>query len=140
MKTELNLMPAPVPPLQRFEVNAITGCWIWLGYTEKNGYGRLNGENAHRVFWREAKGAIAEGHDIDHLCKRRNCVNPDHCEAVTEEENLRRKSREVIYLGRTVGICRRGHILEGDNVRMYRGKRQCRPCERLRRAQSKDAA
>jgi len=67
------------------------GCWAWTGATAGPGYGQF-GRNglAHRVAYERAFGPIPEGMEIDHLCRNRRCVNPDHLDAVSHEENLRR--------------------------------------------------
>lgn len=71
-----------------------TPCWIWTGSTIRSGYGRLmyRGEQvlAHRRYYEHHVGPIPEGLTIDHLCRVRACVNPDHLEPVTNAENVRR--------------------------------------------------
>ena len=67
-----------------------TPCWIWRGSLNQNGYGRDGNGMAHRSYYERAHGPIPEGHTIDHLCRERACVNPDHLEAVTLKENTRR--------------------------------------------------
>ena len=65
------------------------GCWLWKGYIEKNGYGsRL----AHRRLYKRYKGEIPKEYQIDHLCKVKACVNPDHLEVVTAAENIHRSA------------------------------------------------
>tara|TARA_R110000772_G_scaffold268452_1_gene395580 strand:+ start:23196 stop:23504 length:309 start_codon:yes stop_codon:yes gene_type:complete len=58
------------------------GCWVFLGYKCRDGYGsmKLDGKRqlAHRVSFAELKGEIPSGHDVDHQCKNRSCINPDH--------------------------------------------------------------
>lgn len=70
------------------------GCWLWRGAVDPTGYGRffLDGrmDYAHRAAYRLLVGPIPEGLDIDHLCRVRACVNPQHLEAVTRRENLLR--------------------------------------------------
>jgi hypothetical protein len=77
---------------------APSGCWLWTGTHNGNGYGqiaiRLGGVvttvGAHRAMYAHLVGPIGDGLEIDHLCRVRDCVNPDHLEAVTREENMRR--------------------------------------------------
>jgi hypothetical protein len=68
-------------------------CLIWGG-AKSDGYGRtapIEGETgAHRVMWILCNGPIAEGMQLDHLCRRRDCVRPAHLEVVTKAENMRR--------------------------------------------------
>ncbi len=71
------------------------GCWLWKGAFTGAGYGQIyvNGKvvYTHRYAYTVIAGkAIPEGHDLDHLCRNRLCANPDHLEAVTRKENLRR--------------------------------------------------
>ena len=70
------------------------GCWIWQGACNSSGYGFFsdNGLNisAHRWSYIQFKSAVPEGLQIDHTCRVRMCVNPDHLEAVSREENIRR--------------------------------------------------
>lgn len=69
-------------------------CLLWQGRLTYAGYGHLNLQGrfigVHRVAYELAKGPIPAGLEIDHLCAVRHCVNPDHLEAVTHAENLRR--------------------------------------------------
>ena len=72
------------------------GCWIWQGATNAYGYGavsRKSGEGyAHRLaylLWVGPAGSL----DVDHLCGVPGCVNPDHLEAVTHQENMRRSGK-----------------------------------------------
>jgi transposase len=69
-------------------------CWIWQLKISKFGYGKRKiagkEEPAHRIFYEAKYGKVPEGLCLDHLCRVRCCVNPDHLEAVTELENKRR--------------------------------------------------
>jgi len=69
-------------------------CWLWTGSKTQGGYGQLSVDGvcvgAHRIAYRLLIGPYPAGYHIDHLCRVRNCVNPDHLEAVTVAENLRR--------------------------------------------------
>jgi hypothetical protein len=70
------------------------GCWIWQRAINRHGYGHIQIDRktcaAHRVYYERAKGPIPDGLVIDHICRVRACVNPDHMEAVTVTENTRR--------------------------------------------------
>lgn len=71
-----------------------TPCWLWDMHLNEKGYGKIRsgGEHtgAHRYHYEMAKGPIPEGMVLDHLCRNRSCVNPDHLEPVTFTENIRR--------------------------------------------------
>jgi hypothetical protein len=72
-----------------------TPCWMWLLKTNADGYGRVRVDGvtrpAHCVYYEQAHGSIPPGYQVDHLCRQPGCVNPDHLEAVTPTENVRRQ-------------------------------------------------
>jgi hypothetical protein len=74
--------------LLRFE--GVDGCWLWRGRIAPNGYGTIGKEYAHRVAYERARGPIPAGMELDHLCRVKACVNPDHLEVVTKSENAKR--------------------------------------------------
>mgnify|MGYP000502919220 CR=1 FL=1 len=122
-------------------------CWLWRGYIGENGYGhcKISGRcMAHRLAYELAWGPIGDGLHIDHLCKNRRCVNPNHLEAVTPRENNLRSASPAWVTHRT-GIhqseCRSGHPLSGDNLYLFPdGRRGCRACQRANRKRWKDRA
>lgn len=112
------------------------GCWIWTGGKGSGGYGKawLEGRTigAHRAMYLTIKGPIADGLTLDHLCRNRLCVNPDHLEPVTIGENTRRGDAPGVA-GRHNSVktnCPAGHPYDEANTYVYKGKRNCRACGR----------
>lgn len=113
----------------------INGCLLWTG-AFKSGYGKLSiggvGFMAHRVSYEWAKGRIPQGLFIDHLCRNRLCVNPDHLEPVTHLENIRRAPNYRSSLTH----CPVGHPYDEENTYVTpSGRRHCRSCRRQRGAE-----
>lgn len=111
------------------------GCWIWSAsrYVRRGGYGQfnLNGTavKAHRIAYELVKGPIPDGLVLDHLCRVTACVNPDHLEAVTQQENTRRGERGLTRSGRPCARCgcaaeRHDHFRAGSDCG-YCGKDTC---------------
>lgn len=65
-------------------------CWTWRGPLSSKGYSRLWGDQGHRMSYMVYVGPIGKGLDIDHLCRNRAYVNPEHLEPVTRKINLQR--------------------------------------------------
>ncbi len=116
---------------KKYFVNEDTGCWIWTGVVQKSGYARfgaggVSGRNVlgHRWSYERHVGPIPDGYEIDHLCRNKSCVNPEHLEAVTHAENARRSKARM--------FCKRGHRMLGVNLYEHEGKRRCNACQKLR--------
>lgn len=114
------------------------GCWEFTGHRMPgSGYGRVGWDGrlwlAHRVTYTLLVGPIADGMEIDHLCKNKPCCNPAHLEAVTRSENIRRGTqwewRAAFELAKT--HCPARHPYDAANTYFTpRGHRQCRICKR----------
>lgn len=109
------------------------GCWIWAAGRNGDGYGAMwvHGRQrpAHRVAYELLVGPIPTGLHIDHICRNKACVNPDHLEPVTPRENfLRGVSPSAAAARRT--CCIRGHEYTPENTIYARGQRTCRECKR----------
>lgn len=117
----------PLTVQERFwaKVNRTAQCWQWTASVDSSGYGQFDHKIAHRVAWEWLRGPIPEGLQLDHLCRNRRCVNPDHLEPVTAAVNTQRA--KAVAPRRT--HCRYGHEI-GDRP-------SCRRChadsERSRR-------
>ena len=129
----------------RIDYDSEPGCWLFTGYRDPNGYGKV-GEGqkvrlAHVVVYEQVRGAVPPGLELDHLCRLPPCVNPWHMEAVTHKVNLLRGDGPSARAIRD-GVCKRGHPRIPENLRTLQGNTSaCIPCgrelARLRRARGK---
>ena len=114
-----------------------SGCWLWTGALSTRGYARIwhQGQmrQAHRIMYEMTRGSIPNPLVIDHLCRVRHCVNPDHMEVVTNRENLLRGVGITAKNYRKTH-CIRGHIFNYENTVILPSKptvRHCRKCKNL---------
>jgi hypothetical protein len=112
------------------------GCVLWTGAKDGKGYGQFcfgkKRFQAHRVAYEKLVGPISEGLQIDHLCRRRACVNPAHLEPVTPRVNyMRGIGQSAINAMKT--HCPRGHPLSDENLlASVFPKRVCLTCTNAR--------
>lgn len=133
----------PLPPAERFwrfvSPQSNDECWIWNGGLNNYGYGLLSGLKAknhsyavlaHRVGYELLIGPIPDGLEIDHLCRTRSCVNPEHLDTVTSRVNTLRGDSFAARNARKIR-CVHGHLFDKANTGMRAtGKRACRTCAR----------
>lgn len=112
-----------------------SGCWEWTGALDRYGYGKsritLDGvrrhTGSHRISWLIFRGDITDQElQLDHLCRNRRCVNPDHLELVTSYENYLRsvpfidsgddRSRRRGRPKKVRTHCAHGHPWTSDNI------------------------
>lgn len=115
-------------------------CWLWTGQLDIGRYGVFTWEGrkprkAHRIAYELLIGPIPFGLQLDHLCRNRACVNPEHLEPVTAQVNVLRSLpfRSHISTKPLKTHCPQGHAYNEANTRLYRGARVCRQCDRDRR-------
>ncbi len=146
----LSLMPNPrMTPDERFRASWVllpNGCHEWTRLLDRYGYGHFCANNkhwkAHRWAFLHLIGPIPDGLQVDHLCRNRKCVNPEHMEAVTVRENvLRGIGRTAVNARKT--RCKEGHEFTEANTYINKstGGRVCRKCRnagKLRRKAQKN--
>lgn len=111
--------------MDRIEIEG--DCWIFRGYIDPNGYGRVTHGKvrrlAHRVMFEAFVGPVMDGRVLHHKCETPACVRPSHLTPVTPLEHKREHARSH---------CGRGHELTPENLYEGRGGRPgCRECARL---------
>ena len=130
---------------KKVKIDKLTNCWNWEAYKLPEGYGVFHKGRkfglvlSHRFSYEMKKQIIPNGLDIDHLCRNKSCVNPDHLETVTRKENLKRA-----FIGIRMSMrlrerthCKQGHVLLGKNLYLTPdNRRQCKICinERSRKS------
>jgi hypothetical protein len=138
--------------VERFwsKVNRTTGCWLWAGETNNQGYGRFttwSGNTRIRTLAHRWVMGVELGRQLDrweivlHTCDTPRCVNPQHLRVGTQADNV----RDALSKGRlnTSGLwrsgprkthCKRGHPLAGRNLLYTGNERRCRACNEIHQA------
>lgn len=115
------------------------GCWRSFVKLGVDGYVRVcrreDGKKVmrvlHRVYYEMYVGPIPAGMQIDHLCRNRGCVNPEHLEVVTARENIMRSPIAPAALNVAKTHCPKGHSYAGENLYINpKGQRVCRACQK----------
>lgn len=122
--------------LERAMPEPNSGCWLWTGFFNDDGYGRFlvwrckRKFFAHRLSWVMHNGPIPAGLVIDHICRNRGCINPAHLRVVTRREN---NLAGFGYAGRLARRerCLRGHEFDLLEIRDTHVSRRCRECRRI---------
>ena len=119
----------PARIVAKIKVNPDTGCWEWQGKLS-SGYGRVVWDGriqvVHRVVFTILAGQIPAGLDLDHLCRVRHCVNPDHLEPVTRGENVLRSPIAPTAVNARKTHCPAGHEYAPETTYVdSRGYRHC---------------
>lgn len=117
----------------RIELCPTTGCWLWTGVITHAGYGAVSVQGktrrAHRAFWMYRHGHIPSTVYLDHWCRVRSCVNPDHLRPVSPRENALFNSQSPVARNVTKNGCQQ---CGGAYSVRASGERYCRPCRAIR--------
>ena len=126
-----------LPTTERFwtRVEFTDTCWLWTGKVCSWGYGMFGMPHAtyvyaHRWAYEFCVEPIPAGLQVDHLCRVRLCIRPEHLEPVTRKENILRGQGACAVNARKTH-CVRGHAFTLDNTYYdTAGGRECRTCRK----------
>lgn len=117
--------------IYKYSKQSRSGCWLWLGGIGPGGYGTASWggktQRAHRLSYAAFKGNIPDGLCLDHLCRVRSCINPQHLEAVTYAVNSSRGIGPSAINQRKTH-CKNGHLFPPANSAR---RRICLPCQKV---------
>lgn len=134
--------------MSKVDVDDDTGCWLWTGAIDRYGYGQIGVEGrvtgVHRASYSTFVGPIPEGLTIDHLCRVRRCLNPEHLETVTSRENTLRGDT-IQARNAAKSRCPKGHPYDVVQWRKLKSgslgiHRKCSTCRREQDAARRLAA
>ena len=118
-----------------------SGCWLWTAAvsgqsSSGNQYGYIQVgtkkqpqlKRAHRLSYELFVGDIPDGMLVRHKCDNPLCVNPDHLELGTHQDNMSDMAERD---RRKKAHCKRGHELNDENSYVNaRGHKYCKVCKR----------
>jgi hypothetical protein len=133
--------PEGHPCLRRIvsRVSQVDGCWICSYAKDSSGYPQISVDGrmklVHRITYEAVNGLIPAGLQIDHLCRKRDCCNPAHLEAVTPRENVMRGDT-IPARNAAATKCPHGHLRTSENTFQSDSKpgrqKRCRTCHNAR--------
>ena len=119
-----------------------TPCWIWQHATGSNGYGRFQigwpgwpeyrESIAHRASYKLFVGKIPDDMTVDHVCRNRSCVNPEHLRLLSQKDNVL-AGNTFASKNKAKTHCPSGHEYTTENTYLYRGSRNCVTCRQARK-------
>lgn len=121
-----------------------TGCILWFGASDKDGYGKMciNKKHlrTHRIVYEMHYGPIPEGRIIQHSCDTPSCCNIDHLVLGTWLSNMQDKVKKGRLRNQNMGKthCKRGHSISSPNEYFLtkntagNPKRTCKKCHTIR--------
>ena len=133
-------------PLERVARNIVideVGCWLWTGRLSNERYAQFTVTqtgyptvtlSGHKVSYELHNGRVPDGMVLDHLCRTRHCVNPDHLEVVRQRVNTLRSPIALGSINAAKTHCPQGHPYSPENTYVYRLKtrstttRTCKTC------------
>lgn len=133
----MNTIPAKIA--DNFETVPESGCWIWLGGTNKNGYAFVYLQDkmrpVHRALYEILVGPIPGGKECHHTCGNKSCINPSHIKLVTRSEHMKLDGRGLKLVENAAAKnhakthCKRGHKYTNETMFICAsGWRACRVC------------
>lgn len=121
---------------EKYIVDPITGCWNWIAFKDKDGYGyvrhRYKGYRAHRFSYYIATGRLDAKKLIHHKCENKACVNPAHLEELTAKEHIAVTTKGACALNKLKTHCLRGHEYTPKNTGRDQKGRYCIRCAQER--------
>ena len=121
-----------------------SGCWLWTASEDGRGYGQFapfgwrglhkqGSIKAYKFAYLFYRGSVPDGKELDHVCRNRLCVNPDHLEPVSHRENVLRGDSPSARQARQTH-CKRGHEFTAENTWSGDEHRRCKTCDKVRMA------
>lgn len=121
--------------ISKIAIDQKTGCWNYTAGKFKLGYGAFSIKRklykAHRISWSIFKGDLDVHLVLDHTCRNRACVNPDHLREVDRKTNTLENSVGIAFKNSLKTHCPNGHLLEEGNLLNVKNERNCRTCYRV---------
>lgn len=111
-------------------------CWEWTSVKTEKGYGRYSiypnrAQYAHRLVWVLCGNLIPSELVLDHICKNRGCVNPNHLRLVTLRQNTLENSDSISAKNLKRSGCKNGHPYTKSNLQKTSKYRRCVKCQKI---------